>query len=758
MGRIGHLALALLGAAHLAALAPEATAQSAPRLTPERVYAEPNLNGPAARGVQAAPNGLGVSFLRAKADDRNVFDLWLAPLSGEAPRLLVDSRALAPKEEALSEEEKARRERMRIASLRGIVQYSWSSDGASVLIPIAGDVFLANASTGAAEQLTKTPRFEIDARLAPNGKTLSYVRDGNLYAFDVAARREKALTKDGAGPVFYGLAEFMAQEEMDRDQGYWWSPDSARIAFTRVDEAGVDIVPRLDIGADGARIVDQRYPRAGRPNAKVSVQIADVANGKTITVPIAGADAEYIARVNWSRSGDAVFIQTQNRAQTRLVLHRFTLADRSLKTILVEESPHWVELNHDFSALADGGFLWTSERTGFRHIYHYGPDGALKRQITSGDWPVAAIISVDEKADQILFTGWRDSPLERHVFMAALREQREPRQITRRAGWWEANAPLGLDYMIASFSSPDQPPQTGVFALKDGAPHVWIEENALRASDNGGTAHPFAAFAADAPGPSYGAIKGPGGETLYWQMLKPRGFDPAKKYPAILSVYGGPHVQHVRRTWVDVRDRILADAGYVVFRLDNRGSANRGKAFETAIHGRMGEREVEDQVAGVNYLKEQGFIDPTRVGVMGWSYGGYMTLRLLTLAPDAFAAGASGAPVSDWALYDTHYTERYMRHPQDNPDGYRASAVPANLKDLKAKLLLIHGMADDNVILEHSTRVLSELQSRSIPFETMLYPGERHGIQGNARGLHLWRTYLDFFARHLRPEPVVASD
>jgi dipeptidyl-peptidase-4 len=731
---------ALLGAA-LAVSAPMAHAE---KLTPERVFSDPDLNGPQARGVKLSPDGELVTYLKSRPEDQNALDLWAAPVKGGEPFRLIDSKALAPDEKTLSEAEKARRERQRI-SQHGVVEYDWDDQGRFILVPLDGDLWLAERATGKARRLTQTPGDEIDGKVSPKGDFVSYVRDQNLYVMDLATGQERALTTDGKGTLSWAVAEFVAQEEMGRFTGYWWSPDERRIALTRVDESGVDVIPRLDIGAQGVKVIEQRYPRAGRPNAVVELYVEDLATGSKVKVDL-GPDTDiYLARAAWSKDGKTLYVQRQTRDQKRLDLLAVDPATGAARVILTETSPQWVELNDAFKPLANGDFLWASERSGYNHLYLYDRDGKLIRQVTDGAWPVAKVQGVDEARGVVLFTASKDTPIEQQLYSVSYRTPEQPHRLTTGAGWWDATVARKGGAFVGTFSDPSTPPRTALYGA-DGQFVRWIEPNTLDAT------HPYFKYLDHHRTPTFGTIKAADGEDLHYSMLTPPGFDPARKYPVIVAVYGGPHVQTVQKRWGALTDQLLLEEGYIVFHLDNRGSSNRSVGFKTANYHRLGTVETEDQLAGVGYLQSLPYVDPARIGVMGWSYGGFMTLTLLTAQDTPFAAGAAGAPPTDWQLYDTHYTEQFMGRPQENPDGYAQSDLIPRLDRLKpGSLLLMQGMADDNVIFENTTRVMAALQAKSIPFELMDYPGERHGIRGNGKKLHLFRTQMDFLNRKLKP-------
>jgi dipeptidyl-peptidase-4 len=724
------------------AAAAEAQVDDPAILTPERVFANPALNGPVAQGVSLSPDGELVAFLRARADDVSVLDLWAAPTGEGDPFKLIDARALVPDAGELSEAEKARRERMRI-SQRGVVEYSWDEQGRYILAPLEGDIFLASRDGGDIRRLTETEADEIDAKVSPQGNFVSFVRDQDLVIVNLADGQERPVTTDGEGLITWATAEFIAQEEMDRDTGYWWSPDERFIALQRTDESTVDIIPRLDITGGGAAVIEQRYPRAGRPNAVVELWVQNVASGQRVKVDL-GENADiYLARVNWSADGSDLFVQRQSRDQKTLDLLRVDPATGASRVIATQTSDAWVELTDDFKALSDGRFIWSDESTGWRHLYLFDADGRKVRAITSGEWPVKAMNGVNEEAGEVFFTAsmrdGREFPIEQQLFRVSLTTDGAPVAVTPGGGWWSASMNRTATAYVGNYNDLTTPPRSGLYAA-DGTFVRWIEENALDAD------HPFQPFVSRRPSVEFGTLESDG-HTLVWQMARPVDFDPSRTYPVVMQVYGGPSGGGVRNGWLPATTQLLTEAGYLVFRLDNRGEGDRSAAFKQALYLTMGQPEIADQVLGANYLRSLPYVDDSRIAAMGWSYGGFMTLHMLTEPEMGLTAAISGAPVTDWSLYDTHYTERFMSTPEANAEGYAASDVVDQLDRLTGRLLLLHGMADDNVIFENATRVIDALQASSTPFEMMLYPGQRHGIRGNERQLQQWRTYLDFLDR-----------
>jgi dipeptidyl-peptidase-4 len=734
-----------------------ACAGSAPAsiaLTPERAFASPALSGPAARGVALSPDGRWVSWLKPEPNNQFKLDLWVAPVSGGEARLLVSGEAVEPAGVTLTEAEKSTRERQRTAATSGVVSYEWTETGQSLLIPAAGALYLAEVGAGTVTRLPVAAGAG-DARLSPDGQSIAYVRDGTLYSLSLApGAKEQTLSPKGEGAVSYGVAEFVAQEEMGRYTGYWWSPDNRAIAFTRVDESGVETLDRLEIGAEGSKIAPQRYPRAGTPNAKVELYVQGLAPGaKPVKIDLGGDPDIYLARVHWSRDGKDLFVERENRAQTQLDLLRVDPLTGQAKAIVTERQTPWIELTDDFRALKDGSFIWGSDRSGSHQIYRYDRDGALLAQITSGEAPNAGggggagvrapgVAGVDEVKGLVYFLTSAETPIERQLYVASYLHPGPAKAVTSGHGWWTAVMPKTADSFVGYYSDPATPPQAALYDVS-GARLRWIEENRLDAS------HPFAPFANRYPEPQFGVLKSEDGQGLHYILQRPVGFTPGRRYPAIVEVYGGPGVQTVERAWRGASEKLYLEAGYVLFQLDNRGSTNRPVKFQGAINRRLGSVEVDDQVVGLNWLRAQPFVDPARVGVSGWSYGGYMTLRLMTDPRTRFLAGAAGAPPTDWREYDTHYTERFMGQPQTEKAAYDAASIIPRLAQLQGRLLLLQGMADDNVQIANSIAVMAALQAKGIPFDLMLYPGQRHGIQGETRQLQLWRTYLQFFAREL---------
>ncbi len=729
----------------LAALAASVALMTMPAqaedLTLQRVFASPNLAGEQPRALKLSPDGRLLTSLRPRAEEKDRFDLWAMDTGTGQWRMLVDSKKVGSGAE-LSEAEKMQRERARIGGQRGIVAYQWSSDGTSILVPLDGDLYLATLD-GKVTRLTNTPGGELNPLVSPRGQYLSFVRDQNLYVSDLNGGDARKITPDGAGTVHWGEAEFVAQEEMDRTTGYWWSPDERYVAVERFDEAPVGTVVRAAIGAEDTKVFEQRYPAAGTSNVLVDLYVMRPDGTGSVKVDL-GKDRDiYLARVKWAPDGNTLYVQRQNREQTVLDVLKVDPTTGASSVLFTEKSgpKSWVNLSNVFVPMQDGSIIWWSERDGHGHLYRFAT--GKWTQLTKGAWDVAGLNGVDEQSGKLYFNGNKDGALERHIYALDLKSLATTRLT--EAGWWNnATADSSATRFIVERSNPTQPTQV-YLADASGKRLSWINENAVRAG------HPYYPYLSSHAETKFGSLKTADGETLYWEMLTPK-LEPGKTYPVFFEHYGGPHSQTVTRNWGPPLHQLLVDKGYIVFMIDNRGSANRGKAFEDAIWHAMGGVEVRDQLAGVDYLKTLDFVDPKRIATYGWSYGGYMTLKMLEANPGVYAAGISGAPVTRWELYDTHYTERYMGTDPKGRDkaAYAKSAAVEDGPKISDPLMLIHGMADDNVVLDNSTAFAAKMQATNTPFEMMFYPGKTHSA---SRDVHVWTTILNFLDRTVGAGP-----
>lgn len=719
----------------------QVTREQAGDLTLERVFASPSLNGAAPRGVQLSPDGRYLTLLRNREEDKARYDLWAFDRQQGQWRMLVDSTRFGGGRE-LSEAEKMQRERLRIGDLTGIVDYEWSADGTAILVPLDGDLHLARLD-GTTQRLTDTEAGELNPALSQTGAYVSFVRDRQLWVGKLGAEPKPVTAQEGE-TVTWGEAEFVAQEEIDRHTGFWWAPGDRRIAVARVDEAPVGVVTRTAIGATGTRSYDQRYPAAGTPNADVRLFVIDPDGGNKVEVDL-GADRDiYVARVDWAPDGKTLYVQRQDRAQTRLDMLKVDPATGKSSVLFTETAAkgHWINLTDNYRFLKDGSVIWWSERDGFGHLYHFRPNGhpdGRWSQLTRGKWVVTGLAGVDEQAGRLYFTGTKDDVLAKQVYALDLARPARIERLTDLAFDNGAKMDRAGKTLVIGRSNDTQPPQS-YLADGQGKRLAWVMENAVDAQ------HPYAPFVASHRPATFGTIPGVDGVPLHWMMITPK-MEPGKTYPVFFEHYGGPHSQTVGKGWMGALPQAIVDRGFIYFRLDNRGSANRGVAFEKPIYRAMGSVEVEDQKRGAEWLKTLPYVDGGRISTYGWSYGGYMTLKMLQADPGLYAAGIAGAPVTKWELYDTHYTERYMGNPKVDTAAYAASAAIADAPKIADPLLLIHGMADDNVVFENSSELIARLQGEAVPFDMMLYPGFTHRVAGPKVSVHLWQTIFDFIDR-----------
>ena len=715
----------------------------AERLSIDRIHADPALSGPAVRGLQISPDGSRVTFLRGRTEDQFQLDVWEYHLKDKAARRLVNSTALAPNE-ILSVAEQARRERDRSASFRGINSYSWSPDGAQLLIPLSGSLYLVDLA--APDQARKVASGDVlDAKISPQGKYLSFVRGQNLFVQELATGTERQLTQDGGGTIHNAEAEFVAQEEMGQTSGYWWAPDDSHIAYKRFDETPVTLARRFEIHANRTDVVEQRYPAAGEENVLVSLHVVDLHTGATQAINLGPNKDIYLVRADWSADARDLVFQRQTRNLKRLDLIAMSVASGQQRTLLSETSETWVNVTEPPQFLKSRrAFTWQSERTGRNHVYLIDLDGALPHAITAGEWGIDDVLAVNEAAGQVFVSSNRDAVIDQQVYAIALDGSTgdAPQRVTQNLGTHIAQFSKNGEIFVDTFSDASTPPQVSVHQA-DGRFVAWVERNEVNAT------HPYAPFKSSHVATEFGSLKAADGQLMHYAIKKPLDFDPGKRYPVFLSVYGGPGVQNVRRHWEDPFEQFMAQKGYVVFKLDNRGSSRRERAFTDVIYQHMGQTEVQDQLIGIDWLRQQSFVDPGRIGVSGWSYGGFMALRLLTAASDRIKAGVSGAPVTDWALYDTYYTERFMQTPKENPVGYAQSSVFAQLSGLTSRLLLIHGMADDNVLFTNTTSLIDALVNQGTQFDLLTYPGAKHGLATTQSKTHRLHAIDAFFAREL---------
>ena len=692
-------------------------------ITPEILFGQTPVTGANPSRARIAPHGRSVSYLLASKENRETLDLWIYDRSSGEHRLLIEGRRAGQSIDRLTDEEKAERERRRHFAF-GITDYEWHPDAEELLLPLDGAATLYTIPDGVYRTLTEPGTRQTGIRYSARGNFVGFVRDGDLYFVARASGTTTRVTTDGGATISNGLPEFVAQEEMHRFDGYWWSPDEDKIAYTRVDVAPVAETQRYEIDAESFNVVAQRYPYAGEANAAVTLWLYDVATGEAEAIDWTIDTGDYLARVGFTPEGN-VWVQAQSRDQQRLSARSWV--NGAWEPLFEETSNTWINLTDNL--FFGAGVVRTSERDGASALYFDD------ERVDTGLARVNEILAVDGTTAWV--TGWQSTPTEQHVFRVDL-DSGAAEPLTHAPGWHNASIATGDGAALITSSTPETSQQITIIDPR-GTQTIFVE------SPLDDAVHPYAAHRASHRPSELGTIENDG-ESLAFRLTLPEGDGP---HPVVVYVYGGPGVHRVKAEYPPLLLQLFVARGFAIFELDNRGSTNRSKRFEDAIYRHLGVAEIEDQLAGVAYLRDHPAIDGVRIGLFGHSYGGYLTLMGLAKHPGTFAAGVSVAPVSDWHLYDTHYTERYLGTPADNPEGYRASAVLPYVENIRDPLLLMHGMADDNVLFTHTTKLMKALQDAGIPFDLMTYPGAKHSMQEPSVATHRFNKILDFFTRHL---------
>jgi len=703
-------------------------------ITLEEVATYPRPGAGVPGRVGFTPDSSAVTWLHS-AEGSLVRSLWAVDVANGERRELAAAPPEARGERGLSPEEVLRRERARLRET-GVTAYEFARDAEPpvLLVPIGGRAFVRIGDGPLTEVLGAAGA--VDAHLSRDGRRLGFVRGDEVHVADLgddpAAADVRRLTDTAAPGLTNGVADFVAHEELGRSRGWWLSRDGERVAYVEADSRRVPEYPIAHQGEPELRVEVHRYPFAGAENPKVRLGVVSARGGETTWMDLGPADEErYLARVAWRPDGRlAALVVTRDQTRQRwLVLDPDT---GRAETLLEESGEPWLNLDHMTRFLDSGELLRASERTGFRHLDLHAADGARVRQLTSGEWMVTALCDVDEERRVAYFQATEADPRERHVYAVGL-DGGDLRRLTKEPGWHAAAFAPDHDRFVDVWSSLARAPRLTLRRVSDPAEGRVLHDEGVTAEGLG--LKPPAPF----------EVKAADGTPLYGLLYEPPGA--AEKAPLIVSVYGGPHAQMVRDEWtltVDRRAQHLARQGYLVMKLDNRGAANRGLAFEAHLARRFGTVEVEDQLAGVRALAESWRIDPARVGVYGWSYGGYMALLCLMKQPDAFKVGVSGAPVTFWEGYDTIYTERYMGLPAENPAGYREASVLEHAAGLRGDLLVVHGMMDENVHFRHTARLLVALEQADRHCDLLVLPRERHMPRDAAGLLRLERRIFEY--------------
>ena len=676
-----------------------------------------------------SPDGKYLTYLKS-VDSSGYKALYGLDLTEKSEFLIADNLGDSSAKETL--EEQLRRQRLRQMS-GGISQYFWTKDS-KILIPHQGNIYWLDGPFSTPELLVSASDHPcLDVKASPNGNFISFVRNGDIHLLEVISRTSFKLT-DGEDDSTRGLADYIAQEEMGRSTGYWWSPDSCYVAFTEVTEKHIPEFLITHVGSDlvgTSAIESHRYPFAGQDNPQVRVGIAEVDSKECVWVE--STEDEYIARVDWFPD-NSLALQTESRDQQHLKVRKFSIANSTLTTVLEENSETWINLHNMMRPLPSGRFLWASERTGFNHIYLFCEGNLLA--LTKGEWQVDSIESVDESGGTIFFTGTKDGHTEKHLYKMSL-EGESVEKVTSESGIHNVLINVKANLFVDVFNCLSSPPKVVLRSLGN---NYEVEVVIHESKDERIERYQLEP-------PEIFGLKLQDGTELSGAIYYPNSDEFKAPYPTLLSVYGGPHVQLVTNSWImtaSLRAQYLRNRGYLVVVVDSRGSSRRGLQFESPIKNLMGNVEVEDQSFALNYLIEEGIADKERLGVYGWSYGGYMSLMCLAKRPDLFKAAVAGAPVTSWDGYDTHYTERYMGMPEENVAGYTKSSVMSYVSEIEGKLLLVHGLVDENVHFRHTARLINSLNEAGKDYDLLVFPEERHMPRRVEDRAYMERRILEF--------------
>jgi len=618
--------------------------------------------------------------------------------------------------------------------------YFWSPNGKYILLPSGNDIFLFDIKMKKVRQLTHDKAEERDPRFSPDSKKIAYLKNHNLFVLNIASGKESQLTNQGTENLLIGRFDWVYEEEFGIRTGFFWSPDSKHIAYFQLDQSCEPEFPIVDFIPIHNKSPKMRYPNPGDANAIVKIGVVPVEGGKTVWMDIGKKTDIYIPRIKWLNDSQHLAIQRLNRDQNRLYLLFADITTGKSHLILTEDDPHgWVDYNTDITFLKDNRhFIWSSERTNWKHLYLYTLDGIPVKQLTDGNWDVVQLVRVDEKKKLVYFIGTRKSAIERHLYCVDF-DGKGFRRLTTEDGWHHINMSPNCRYYIDVFSNAVTPPRTTLY--KSNGLKVRILES--------GKIETLKDYKLSAP--KFFTITTKDSLKLNAFMIKPVNFNSAKKYPVLIYTYGGPGSQIVRNAWggtLGLWHQLMAQKGYIIFGVDNRGTGFKGNKFKNIVYRDIG-LGVIDQINGAKYLKSLPYVDGSRIGIWGWSGGGWMTCMAMTKGAKFFKTGVAVAPVTDFRNYDTIWTERYMDQPRDNEKGYDDSNPINYVDNYSGGLLLIHGTSDDNVHMSNTMQLAYALENARKPFDLMIYPRKLHGIGGINTRVHLFNKITEYILRNL---------
>jgi len=705
----------------------------------ERIYGTSSLLGHPTTGIVWAPDGKHVSYftdLAGEAKQGRRKELWEMDAATGEKQLLVGADKL---DSALPVEAQNTSQATGLGR-HAPGQYQWAPNGEALLLQGGTALAWFDLKSQTAKPLVSGKEAIADPKISPDSKWVSFVRDHNVWLVRVADGKERSFTKGGSEEILKGELDWVYPEELELTTAYWWAPDSGSIAFLEMDERKVTQYPLVDFESPVGATDEERYPVAGGNNPIVRVYVGKVEGGEARVMDTGAETNIYLPRVEWLPDSKRVAIERLNRAQTVIDLLFADAGSGKSRVVMSEKDLYWININDDLTFLRDGKrFLWSSEKTGYRHIYLYDMDGKQLAQLTNGDWEVTGLQGVDEAKGVVYFTETEKSPLERHLYRVGLDGSGFAR-VSKEEGTHAVKFAPGSGAYVDTYSTNLVPPKQELMHA-DGSRAGVINENKVPALDE-----------LHLSPVEFLQVKSHDGVELNAMMIKPPNFDAAKKYPVLVYTYGGPHAQVVTKSWGGAGTlwhELMAQHGYIIFALDNRGSAGRGHLFEEPIHFRFGAQEMSDQRDGAAYLKTLQYVDAKRIGIHGWSYGGHMTLHAMFEDPQDFKVGFAGGPVTDWHYYDSIYTERYIGLLPQNEQSYQESSPIENAKNLVGKLLIAHGTGDDNVHYANTLAVINELIENEKYAEVIALPGRGHGPTDPEARVVLWNRVMKFFLDNL---------
>ncbi|HLP17110.1 MAG TPA: S9 family peptidase [Bacteroidota bacterium] len=634
----------------------------------------------------------------------------------------------------------------------GFSSYTWAPDGRSILFVTAppqrrylsrltpdGNYFLYDTTSHTVRRLTNEDVPHYYHKFSPDGSKLGFVKENDLYVIDLKTGKETRLTHDGSDVIINGKGDWEYEEELDINDAWIWSSDSKQIAYWRTDVSRVPQYTLTEWDSTHLTLIPMRYPKAGDPVGAVKLGVMTISTGKTVWLKTGENDDQYLPRMVWTPDPMTIALQRLNREQNKLEVLYADVATGATRVILTETSEQWIDLCKQFIFLKNGDFIWGSDRDGFPHLYLYAKDGTLKHQITSGRFEVDQFYGVDEQTGRLFYSSNESFVGGRSIYSIGL-DGKGKKRLTSEEGTHSANFSRGMKFFLDSYSTVSQPSK---IRLLDASGTL------IREIEN----NPVPALAEYALGTTrFFSFKTTDGVELNASMLLPDDFDSTKHYPIIIDTYGGPGSQDVVDKWGGANGlwhSYMASKGYLILKVDNRGTAGRGRDFMKSVYKHLGTWDAGDQIEGAKYAATLPYVDAKRIGIWGWSYGGYTTTMAMLLGADYFKAGVAVAPVTNWLYYDAPYTERFMNTPANNPDGYAKSSALAMTNKLRGKFLLVHGLSDDNVHFQNTVNLVKALEKSNKQFSTMFYPDKNHSIIGGGVRLHLFTMITNFFLDNL---------